>query len=230
MEASPKVAPSGVSLRFSAGGASGEAASAALNAAWPSGPSAAVAALQSAGAAPGAAVDLVKASARFHMEASRHFGYHGPHEDAVAEWLAAADGKPFLRRTVTIAGMELTLLEQAGINRPFQVAARASVPPAATLAAVLSTVWIYSDGPQGLLSQIGEAEGGQQWEEVVGWETVGGGLVEISYLEDRYRIPGADFHAAARAMAEFHLEVARLREADGPRERLIRDWLAKSAR
>lgn len=122
--------------------------------------------------------------------------------------------------------MELTFIEEAGVNRPFQIAARAPSPPAATLAAVLSTVWVYSDGPEGLLPQLGEAEGGQEWEESAGWEKVPGGLVSVFYLSDRALVPERDFAAAARAMAEFHLEVARLRDVDGPLERVLRGWLA----
>lgn len=128
-----------------------------------------------------------------------------------------------------MGGMELTLIEEPGAGRPFQIAARAPSPPAATLAAVLSTVWIYPDGPEGLLPQLGEAEGGQEWEESAGWEMEPGGQVSVFFLSDRASILGSDFRAAARAMAEFHLEVARLRDVDGPRERFLRGWLGSHA-
>lgn len=128
-----------------------------------------------------------------------------------------------------VGDLELTFLEQPGVGRPFEIAAQAARPPAAALAAVLSTVWAYTDGPEGLIPQLGEAEGGQEWEEAAGWEKVPGGLVSVFYLSDRALIPDGTFRAAARAMAEFHLEVARLRDVDGALERFLRGWLAGRA-
>lgn len=125
--------------------------------------------------------------------------------------------------------MALTLVEQPGAGRPFQIAAHAAHPPAATLAAVLSTVWVYSDGPEGLLPQLGEAEGGQEWEESAGWEKEPGGRVSVFFLSDRASVSDGDFRGAARAMAEFHLEVARLRDVDGPLEEFLRAWLGRRA-
>ncbi|TBR22714.1 hypothetical protein EPO15_07475, partial [bacterium] len=164
LEASPKSAPSGISLRFHSDDAPYASAAAALDSSWAASPSVAAAALSAQGLPTPETRRLIMEAARFHLEASRHFGNHGPLEREVARWLAEAEGRPFLKRKTTAAGMEFTFLEESGGDRPFQIAACAEKSPAATLAAVLSTAWIYSDGVQNLLPQLCEPEGGQGWE------------------------------------------------------------------
>lgn len=121
--------------------------------------------------------------------------------------------------------MDFTFVEEPGVGRPFQLAARAAAPPAMTVAAVLSTAWLYSDGVQNLLPQLSAPEGGQGWEEAAEWEKFPDGAVVVRYLREEARIPAGDFAAVVRAMAGFHLEVARTREVDGPLEKFIRRWL-----